>query len=176
MGFFSCEYDSPSSLKPRTILGTLIRQCLSANTLSDNIEKRPKELFEDFFSDVTDLEPLLQDIAATSRTMIFIIDGFEECHKSDRIIVLKMLRGLMSSSQPKTKILLSSREDVIGDIDRVFTTCHQVTMDCEVTRTDIRKYVKEMIEDKMKDGDLEIGDPQLIQDIQMALTKGAKGM
>lgn len=144
--------------------------------MSDVIESRLKELFEGTFLDVEDLEPLLQDIAATPGTIIFVIDGFDECRKLDRMIVLKILQRLMSTSPSKIKILLSSREDVIGDIDRVFTTCHHVGMDCEETRADILTYVEDMIDDKMLNGDLEVSDPQLKQDIQKALANGANGM
>lgn len=176
LAFFFCEYDNLSSLDARTILGTLIRQCLSESKMSDLVERRLKELSEGTFSDVEDLEPLLQDVAATPGTTIFVIDGFDECSKSDRTIVLKMLQRLISTSRSKIKIFLSSREDVIGDIDRVFTTCHHVCMDREETYADILRYVEDLIDEKMLNGDLEVSDPQLKQDIQNALAKGANGM
>lgn len=144
--------------------------------MSDLIERRLRELSEGMFPDVKDLEPLLQDITATPGVTIFVIDGFDECRKDDRIIVLKTLQELMSSSQSIVKIFLSSREDIIGDIDRVFTTCHQVVMDCEETHADILTFVKDMIDDKLLNSDLEIGDIRLKQDIQNALAKGANGM
>jgi hypothetical protein len=144
--------------------------------MSNVIEHRLKELFEGISPDGKDFESLLQDIAATSEKVIFVIDGFDECHKADRIVVLKNLQKLLSSSQFHIKLLLSSREDVIGDIDRVFSTCHQVTMNCEETRADILTYIEDMVEDKIQDGELDICDPQLKQDIQKALAKGANGM
>lgn len=174
--FFFCEYDNISSLDARTILGTLIRQCLSESKMSNAIETRLKSLFESPFSDVEDLESLLQDVATTPRTLIFIIDGFDECRKTDRIVLLKILQRLMSTSRSKVKIFLSSREDVIGDVDRVFTTCHRVCMDCEEMHADILAYVEDLIDEKMVTGDLEVGDPQLKQDIQRALASGANGM
>lgn len=128
------------------------------------------------FLDVRDLEPLLQDIVTESGTTIFVIDGFDECHKVDRLLVLQVLQRLMSISQSNIKILLSSRHDVIGDIDRVFTTCYQVMMNCEEARADIQTYVNDMIDDNIQDGNLEIGNPQLKQDIWNALTNGANGM
>ena len=176
LGFFFCEYDNLSSLDSRIILGTLLRQCLSESKMSDVIETRLKGLFESPFSDVEDLESLLQDVAATPGTLIFIIDGFDECRKTDRMIVLKLLHRLMSTSPSKVKVFLSSREDIIGDIDRIFTTCHHVCMDCEETHADILAYVKDLIDEKILNGDLEVGDPQLKQDIQRVLANGANGM
>jgi hypothetical protein len=49
-------------------------------------------------------------------------------------------------------------------------------MSCEETRADILTYIEDMVEDKIQDGDLDICDPQLKQDIQQALAKGANGM
>lgn len=144
--------------------------------MSDLIERRLKELLEGMFPDVRDLEPLLQDVTATPGTTIFVIDGFDECRKNDRMIVLKTLQRLMSSSQSIVKIFLSSRDDIIGDIDRVFTTCHQVVMDCKETHADILTFVKDMIDDKLLNGDLEVGDIRLKQDILDTLAKGANGM
>jgi hypothetical protein len=63
------------------------------------IEDRLKDLLRGTSPDAEDLEPLLHNIAATSGTMIFVTDGFGECTRADRIIVLKMLHRLMSSSQ-----------------------------------------------------------------------------
>jgi hypothetical protein len=154
----------------------LIRQCLSADTLSKTIEGRLKVLFESSSPDVEDLEPLLYDIAATSRTIIFIIDGFDECAKADRIIVLKMLHDLMSSSRSIIKIFFSSREGAIGDIGKVFNMCQQVTMDCEEACADIPTYVNNIITEKTEKGDLVVGNIRLLQDIQDALVRGANGM
>lgn len=79
--------------------------------MSDLIETKLKGLFESPFSDVEHFESLLQDAAATLGTLIFIIDGFDECPKTDRMIVLKILHRLMSTSRSKVKIFLSSRDD-----------------------------------------------------------------
>jgi hypothetical protein len=154
----------------------LIGQCLTADTLPKTIEDRLKDLFRGTSPDAEDLEPLLHDIAATSETMIFVIDGFDECARADRIIVLKMLRRLKSSSRSRIKIFFSSREDVIGDIGRIFNTCRQVSMDCEEARADIPTYVNDIIAEKVENSELVVGNIQLIQDIQNVLVRGANGM
>ena len=143
--------------------------------MSKTIEDRLKGLFKGTSPDAEDLEPLLHDIAATSGTMIFVIDGFDECASADRIIVLKMLHRLMSS-RSIIKIFFSSREDVVEDIDRVFNTCRQVSMDCEEARADISTYVNNIIAEKVENRELVVGNIQLIQDIQSVLIRGANGM
>ncbi|KAH8592594.1 hypothetical protein B0O99DRAFT_743497 [Bisporella sp. PMI_857] len=176
ISFFFCEFDNASSLTAWTILGTLIRQCLSTNTLSKAIEDRLKELFKDLPPDAEDLEPLLHDIAATSGTMIFVIDGFDECAGSDGILVLRILHHFISSSRSTIKIFLSSRENVIGDIARTFDISQHVAMDCDEASTDIPTYVNSVVAEKIENGELIIGNIRLIQDIQNALVKGANGM
>lgn len=176
MGFFFCEFDNASSLTARTVLGSLIRQCLSTDTLSRTVEGKLRDLFEGTSPDDEDLEQLLHDVVATSRTTIFAIDGFDECSKDDRMTILKMLHRLMFSSQSVIKVFLSSREDIKGDIGRVFGSCPQVAMDCEEARADISTYVNDVIEDNLEGGELEIGNIQLKQDILDALIRGAKGM
>jgi hypothetical protein len=88
----------------------LIRQCLSADALPKTIEGKLKGLFKGSSLDAEDLEPLLYDIAATSGAIFFAIDGFDECTKLDRIIVLRLLHRLMSSSQSTIKIFLAVRK------------------------------------------------------------------
>lgn len=144
--------------------------------LPKTIEDRLKDLFRGTSPDAEDLEPLLHDIAATSKTMIFVIDGFDECARADRIIVLKILHRLMSSSQSIIKIFFSSREDIVGDISRVFNTYWQVSMDCEEARTDIPTYVNDIVAEKVENSELVVGNIQLLQDIQNALVRGANGM
>jgi hypothetical protein len=176
IAFFFCEYDNASSLIARTILGTLIRQCLTAEILPKAIEDKLIYLFRGTPPDAEDLEPLLNGIAAISRAVIFVIDGFDECARIDRVIILKMLDRLMSSSRSTIKIFLSSREDIIGDISRVFNTCRQVSMDYGEAREDISTYVNDIIDQKVKDGDLVVGNTRLIQDIKNVLVQGANGM
>lgn len=176
IGFFFYEYDNASSLIAQTILGSLIQQCLSVDTLSKTTEGRLKDLFEGSSPDAEDLEPLLHDIAATSRTIIFVIDGFNECTKANRTIVLRILHRLISSSQLIIKIFFSSREDIIGDIGRVFNTYQRVIMDCEEARADIPIYVNDIIAEKTENSDLIVNNIQLLQDIQEALVRGANGM
>lgn len=176
IGFFFCEYNNASSLTALTILACLIRQFLSADALSKTIEGRQKDLFKDTSPDAEDLGLLLTDVAATSRRIIFVIDGFDECTRADRLIVLKMLHGLVSSSRSIVKVFLSSRDDMIGDIARVFDTCQQMTMDCEEAQADIPTYINDVIVEKIGNGELEVGSIQLVQDIRDALIKGANGM
>ena len=176
IGFFFCEYDNRESLQPETILRALIRQCLPAETLSKTTVEKLKDVFQHSSPDTDDLEALLHYIAATSKQIIFAIDGLDECDQSDSRMVLKMIRRLMSSSPSTIRILISTRSELVEDIDREFQTYHQATMDNEAVFADISTFVRETLEEKMAQGDLRVGDVNLKQEILDALVKGAHGM
>ncbi len=174
--FFFCQFDNADSLMARTILGTLIRQCLSADTWSKAVEAKLRELFEGTSPDAEDLEALLIEVASTSETIKIVIDGLDECSRPERLVVLRLLHRLMSASQSIVKIFLSSRDNMIGDIATVFDTCQQVTMGCEEARADISMYVNGIIAEKIEAGELEIGSVQLTKDVRNALIQESKGM
>lgn len=176
LAFFFCEFDNDISLKSIIILGSLLRQCLSAETLSKEAEDQLENLFKENPFEVENMLPVLQDIVADASETTFVIDGIDECSRIERASVLKILRQLISSSASTFKVFLSSREGVIEDIHKISETYQPITMNCEEANADIPKYVKDTIEQKMKDGDLVLGDPQLKFEICDALIKGANGM
>lgn len=120
--------------------------------------------------------PVLQDIAADADKTTFVIDGIDECSRSERTFVLKTLRQLISCSGSRLKIFFSSREGVVEDIDKIFESYQQLTTNCEEANTDIKTYIKETIDQKIECCDLVLGDDQLRHEICDALIKGANGM
>ena len=179
IGFFFCEYDNANSLSARIVLGALIRQCLTADTLSEVMESRLKNMFdgnEGLYPDIDDLAFLLGELTATSTSITFVVDGLDECARKERMILLNQLHCLVSTPKSLVKIFFSSRELVMRDIASVFDSCLQVTMDCAEARADIPTYVKDVVTEKIQIAELEVGSPQLIHEIIEALVKGANGM
>ncbi len=107
--------------------------------------------------------------------MKIVIGGLDECSRRARMVVLKLLSHLVSS-QSMTKVFLSSRDSMIGDIAIIFDICEKLSMGCEEARRDISLYVNGVIEDKIEAGELEVGSVQLVQDIQNTLIQGSNGM
>jgi NACHT domain len=175
IAFFFCQFDNADSLMARTIIGALIRQCISADALSQTVEAKLIELFKSASPDAEDLEELFLDVVRASKAIKIVIDGLDECSRPARIVVLKLLRRLLSS-QPMVKVFLSSRDNMIGDIATVFDTCIQLTMDCEEALSDIPLYVNSIIEEKIEAGELEVGSVQLVQDIRNTLIQESNGM
>jgi hypothetical protein len=175
IAFFFCQFNNAESLMARNITGALIRQCISADTLSQTVEAKLIKLFKSASPDAEDLEELFLDVVRASKAVKMVIDGLDECSRPARIVVLKLLHRLLSS-QPIVKVFLSSRNSMIGDIATVFDTCLQLTMDCEEALADIPLYVNSIIEEKMEAGELEVGSDQLVQDIRNTLIQESNGM
>ncbi len=175
IAFFFCQFDVADSLLTRTIIGTLIRQCLSADTLPQTVEAKMLDLFKSGSPDAEELEELFLDVVGASKTVKIVIDGLDECSRPARMVVLKFLSHLVSS-QSMTKVFLSSRDSMIEDIAILFDTCVQLSMGCEEALGDISLYVNGVIEDKIEAGELEVGSVQLVQDIRNALIRESNGM
>jgi hypothetical protein len=156
IAFFFCQFDDAGSLSARTIIGALIRQCLSADTLPQTVEAKMLDLFKSGSPDAEELEELFLDIVGAAKTVKIVIDGLDECSRPSRMVVLKLLSRL-EYSQSMTKVFLSSRDSMIGDIAIVFETCVKLSMGCEEARGDISLYVNGVIEDKIEAGELEVG-------------------
>jgi hypothetical protein len=126
--------------------------------------------------DAEELEPVLKDVADASQTHFIMIDGFDECHKADRDVVLAVLHRVMLSSRAVIKVFFASREDIGRDIQKTFKTCYRGTMNCQEAHADLTSYIEEIIMEKVDQGDLVVSNSELICDIQDALVRGACGM
>lgn len=176
MCFFFCEFDNAESLKAETILGNLIRQCLSADTLSTSLQRKLDKLVKTSRPDAEDLQPIFQEIANTAKSLTLIIDGFDGCAQADRLAILDVLRSLLEADGSSTKVFISSREDVIDEIGRTLKNCWELRMKCDEAYDDISKYINASVNEKLDSGELMVGDPALVADIKTALMKGAEGM
>jgi hypothetical protein len=176
VSFFFCEFDNADSLKADTILGSLIRQCLSADTLSTSLQSRLKKIVQNSRPDAEDLQPILEEIADASKSLTLIIDGLDECAQADRKLILDILKSLLKKDGPSIKVLISSREDLIDEIGRAFENCWELNMKCDEAYADISSFIEAGVDEKLESGELMVGDPALVVDIKTALMKGAKGM
>jgi hypothetical protein len=174
--FFFCQYDNPESLKARTILGSLIRQCLDINNLSNKIEGRLKELLKDSPLDFEELNDLIEDVFAVSQEQFIVIDALDECEKADRKLLLSALRRLINASKVKLKIFLTSGPHMGIEFERTLRPNFHISMTSPEANSDIRSYIENEITQKNENGDLMVGQSQLITEIQDALVRGAQGM
>lgn len=174
LGFFFCQHDHRESLEPRTILGSLLRQFLTIETMSEMMQSQLERLFTDpLLSD--ELGLLLETAINASQKHFIVIDGFDECSLEDQRLILSVLKAT-SSSQSNIKIFISGRHDTGREIEKAFASHYSRSMNCQEVHKDIEVYIKTTIEERRSMGDLVVGDAQLLHDIEEALIGGARGM
>jgi hypothetical protein len=172
--FFFCRYDSPESLKAKTILGSLVRQCLEIDTMSRQIEADLELLLEDSTPDFEDLSDLMEKVSSVSQEQFFVIDAIDECEKAERHLLLLALQRMMNS--PKVKIFLASGLHIGIELERALKPNYRMSMASPDAHSNIKTYIENSIAEMKEKGELVVGQPQLIAEIQDALVKGAQGM
>ena len=176
ISFFFVQHDVAESLRAATILRSLIRQCLTIDNLPKDVEDELQHFFKDSSPDTNDLLLTMKRLSDRSLIRIIVIDGFDECPKFERDVVLKAMKHLMSSTGSLIKLFVSSRQQIGRDLDRHFAPYYQRTMSCSEVYTDIANYIRFSVADKIARKELSLGDPSLASEIIDVLIKGAHGM
>jgi hypothetical protein len=176
IGFFFCRFDEALSLNAETILRSIIRQSLDPTSLSRDIESCLEKISKSPLSGIEELRSLLQKIVASSELNYIIIDALDECEKSERVVLFDIFQSTIASNGSKIKLFLASRESIGGEIENRFRSVEHISMNSTGARADIVTYIRESIDMKLKNGDLVVGNDELIQEIQDALIQGAQGM
>ncbi|KAH0551737.1 hypothetical protein GP486_007045, partial [Trichoglossum hirsutum] len=173
--FFFCQYDSPESLKANTILGSLIRQCLDVDTMSDSVEADLKQLLGNSPPDFEDLNLLMVKVSSVSQEQFIVIDAIDECEKAERNLLLSALQSLMNSPKVKLKVFLTSGLHIGIELERALRPNYRMPMASPDAHSDIKTYIEDSIAEMRKKEELVVGQPQLIVEIQDALVRGAQG-
>lgn len=175
VALFFCRHDLPESLKPHTILGSLVGQLLRPTSdLADHVEKHGLKSGNDYSKAMYNL--LKCSLAAGSK-VYFVIDGLDECDGVDRKAVIHELRQW----QNYYKILLCAtvRQEPKSPFvdDTEWTELAQTTIAAiPDNRQDIEAFIEAELEARIKTGRLVTGDPFLVLEIQDALVNGSQGM
>lgn len=172
--FFFVRFDDQQSLKAETILRSILKQALDTIGLSEDIEALLEESLRKMTFESEDLVKLLETIVRDLKSLYIVIDGLDECDKTDRDELFKSLSLLIGKT--KTNVFLAARDSISEEVSGHFPSCKHLTMDCSSAQSDIATYVRGAVEQKIQNGDLHVGDPSLIEDIKNALSKGADGM
>lgn len=173
--FFFCEYDRPESLKAVTILSSLIKQSLDVDNMSEKVEKILETATQDP-SDPKVLEDLLLEVFGESAQQCIVLDAIDECDKEEQRILLAALRRIMESQHAKPKVFLASGLHIGVELERFLKIDHHFSMTSSKVDLDIRVYIESILAEKITSGELVVGEPHLVDDVQDALLKGAKGM
>lgn len=174
--YFFCRFDDERSLRASTIIRSLVRQCLDAETLSMPIQSRLAAAFKHPSPDVEELEHLLLDVVAMFQELFIVIDGVDECTQTERDTLFQVLHSVTASPSRRIKIFLSTRNGFEKEIRKICSSIHHVSMDSPYVQFDIRTYIEDIIDEKLANGDLILGNLGLREEIRDALTRGAQGM
>ncbi len=176
IGFFFCRFDEAISLKAEVILKSIIRQSLDATNLPSDIETSLEEISQSPLSGIGELQSFLQKTIASSQAYYIVIDALDECEKSERDLVLDVLQSVIASSVSKVKLFLASRDSTGKEIRKRFPSLQHLSMGSPEALSDIINYTREAIDGRLKNGDLVVGNRQLVMEIQDMLIQGAQGM
>ncbi len=176
MSYFFCEQDKTESLRARTILGCIIRQQMSLESLSEALEAQLAEIHSDDRFDAARLEPLLTAVTKSCHKYYFIIDGLDECSPAERDKLLKTVQRHLSSSKVTIKLFFATRENFAQDIKANFPDYVHRTMSGPGVDADIKTYIVEVIKERIRQGTLTIQDPKLLLEIVETLVQKANGM
>ncbi|KAL6794164.1 ankyrin repeat-containing domain protein [Trichoderma sp. SZMC 28012] len=175
IGFFFIRFDDRQSLNAEVILKSIVRQMLNVSTIYERVEAQLNNMQLDLASGLIEIAKLLQGIAAKFKKLYIVIDGLDECTKSERHDLLETLHSVLKA-RPNTKLFLAGRDSVSREVQLKFPTLIQIPMDCSSAQSDIATYVEGIVQEKLKTEELIVGDPDLIEDIKAALSDGANGM
>lgn len=164
------------SLKAEVILRSIIRQSLNATHLPGDIETSLEEMSENSLSGIGGLRSLLHKTVASSQGYYIVIDALDECEESERDLVLDVLQSVIASSALKVKLFLASRDSTAGEIRKRFPSLQHSSMGSPEASSDILTYTREAIDGRLSNGDLVVGNRELVKEIQDMLIQGAQGM
>ncbi|KAI0803901.1 hypothetical protein GGR55DRAFT_691487 [Xylaria sp. FL0064] len=180
VSFFFIRSDDRASLKADTVLKSILRQRLpSAAELTDDMENRIQAITS--AGDMDGAVALLGDITSSrmrsSQTMrsSIVVDGMDECDKSERTAMLRSLASL-SSRCTGVKLFLASRESLSREIHGYFPVLQRISTGGIGSHNDIVEYVIGVICEKAENDELRTGDVKILRDIREALIEGANGM
>ncbi|KAK2471615.1 hypothetical protein H9L39_16606, partial [Fusarium oxysporum f. sp. albedinis] len=173
--FFFLQYDNSDSLTAEVILRAIIRQSVDATSLPEQIEHQLRELDQKHFVPLQDWAFLLRQRIENSGKFFIFIDGMDECSATERRALLDVLSSLATDTLG-LRIFITSRDSVFVDLKGRFSHMEHALMTPVNLASDIRIYVEASLQERMRNEDLVLGDPRLLNHIRDTLTHHADGM
>ena len=173
--FFFTRFDDQHSLKPETILRSVLRQALAPMDLSDELESIMLGVSLDASVELRALSELLDKRARHLNNLYIVVDGLDECGKLERKELMLELSWLCAEN-PKIKVFLAGRESLTSEMRQVFPPLIHVSMGFASAQSEIGVFVAGTIHERLETEDLIIEDQALVKDITNALIDGAEGM
>ncbi|CVL13338.1 related to nucleoside phosphorylase [Fusarium proliferatum] len=166
--FRSDEVDYPQAL---VILRAIFHQVLKGLLLTSYASHVPNGLrgLSTIPDNIEDVTSCLQVALEAAGKTYLILDGLDECQRSERTKVIEVLKTLQT--QFSLSICLSTRPGALTDIG--WTNLHLINIPKD--NPDVSYYIDLETSRLLKNGKLRIADPALELLIRSALTTAAKG-
>ena len=176
VAYFFCQYNKAESLKARTLLGSLVRQCLTEESLPTNHETYLDQILANEPLNVEDTKAFfLKVVSEASEDQIIVIDGFDEMACDQRSVVLAVLRHLSVSQNSRIKIFISSRHDAGKEIELAAPKLLSRSLSGQYVHKDVSTYIKLALIEKAERGSLSIGDNAILRIIEEMLIEKCNG-
>ena len=101
------------------------------------------------------------------------LDEIEECEKRELVDSLQML---LSSQVTIVELYCATRPDTNHYLESKLNPKWRIPMASEAISADINRFIEAMLEQHLEDGELKLGNPELILVIRDTLTEGAQGL
>ncbi|KAK0640719.1 hypothetical protein B0T16DRAFT_201580 [Cercophora newfieldiana] len=171
--YFFVRSNDVRSITARAVFGSLARQILEfvqdsswVNSLPDG---PPGALGLD------DIVALLRQILPPSQFIFIVLDGLDDCENNEKMMLMGHIRELqrLFNIHLSVSMRLEANRNKWKEFDRLDP---DFILEIPQNNPDISSFVRLELEALLESGDLSVGDPSLVQEIQHALIRGSKGM
>jgi hypothetical protein len=174
MSFFFCRYDDSASLKARTIFGSIARQ------LTNDLPTEAFRKFESTTADLTALLGFLKTVLTGERRYFIFLDGLDECEDVQFNNIVEIFRGLLDSPLLHIMLFFTTRTSVMSWVPLKLKPERHIDLDTtehqDSVARDVDNFVNASLQERLRENELQLGDPTLVLKIQDALKTGAQGM
>ncbi|KAL0935054.1 nacht domain protein [Colletotrichum truncatum] len=176
ISFFFIRFDDITSQSPDVIFRSLIRQVLAHNSVDDDFLTILENSKSQFFDHESLLELFNRSVTAAEDTFL-VLDGLDECSTTDQHFILKGLSSfLQRCPKGRIKIMVSGRDSLGDTIARSLPAVSRLIVGSEHTNRDLALFAKDILREKQEEGEWEVGDQSLINEILDVISIGGEGM
>lgn len=134
------------------------------------------DLFKLPCPELNDMGILLRDVLGINKASFIFVDAIDDCKKSERGIILRLLRDVMASCSSVVKVFLAVRQGTIQEVGNICKSSYEATMSSSKAHLSIGTYIKDVLAEKKENNDLIVGTSELFNEIEEVLTQEADGM
>jgi hypothetical protein len=177
LSFFFCKENDAESVLAATALRSLIRQCLTAEVLTDAMHAQISSLVSDGTPEPNEFTELFTGVACCFCAHFVVIDGWDECAALQCRAIMDVLGRVAASAQPVClKVFIARCDNISTKVPSSFLSSSSVTVCRRHVDTDIKEFVDETLQMKISQRELLVESCELLGEVQQALVTGADGM